>query len=76
MRKLFSCMFSLICFFAGVIFLSSCASVKPYQRENLADPIMRFDANAHESSMELHFLLTREGSFGGYGGAGGGCACN
>ena len=58
------------------ILFSSCATVKPYEREHLADPIMEFDANKEEALLEMHFLLTREGSIGGYGGAGGGCACN
>jgi hypothetical protein len=53
-----------------------CAAVKPYQREYLADPIMSFEANKEERMMERHFIETREGSIGGYGGAGGGCACN
>jgi hypothetical protein len=56
--------------------LNSCATVKPYERENLADRIMDFDAKQEEDAMELHFLNTREASIGGYGGAGGGCACN
>ena len=58
------------------ILLNACATVKPYEREFLADRIMNFDANAEEIALERHFLLTREGSMGGYGGAGGGCACN
>jgi hypothetical protein len=61
---------------AMLIFGSSCVTVKPYEREMLADRIMDFNANAEEETMELHFLLTREGSIGGFGGAGGGCACN
>lgn len=56
--------------------LTGCVTVKPYQREYLADRIMEFDANAEEAAMERHFIETREGSIGGYGGAGGGCACN
>lgn len=59
-----------------VSLLSGCATVKPYEREYLADPIMQFDVNKEEAQLEMHFLLTREGSMGGYGGAGGGCACN
>ncbi|MFQ5649857.1 MAG: DUF4266 domain-containing protein [bacterium] len=55
---------------------SACATVKPYERENLADRIMAFDVVAEETAMERHFLETREGSMGGHGGAGGGCACN
>ncbi len=63
---------------AGVVNLaaSGCAAVKPYEREFLADRIMAFDGNLEETVMERHFLLTREGSMGGQGGAGGGCACN
>ncbi len=58
------------------ILLSGCATVKPYERENLADRIMDFDADKEEMAIEMHFLMTREGSMGGAGGAGGGCACN
>jgi len=67
---------------AGVIMLlfglmfNGCATVKPYQREHLADRIMDFEAASEERAMERHFLETREGSIGGHGGAGGGCACN
>jgi hypothetical protein len=56
--------------------LSACATVKPYEREMLSDPTMDFQARREEVAMEQHFLLTREGSIGGLGGAGGGCACN
>jgi len=55
---------------------SSCATVKPYEREMLSDPTMDFKSRREEVAMEQHFLLTREGSIGGLGGAGGGCACN
>jgi hypothetical protein len=56
--------------------LAGCASVKAYQREHLADPIMSFDADTREAARELHWLEAREGSTGGAGIAGGGCACN
>jgi len=56
--------------------LTGCATVQPYQRGNLADPIMAFQAEADEASRELHWIEAREGSTGGAGGAGGGCACN
>ena len=55
---------------------TGCAAVKPYERENLTNRTMDFEANREEMTMEQHFLLTREGSIGGLGGAGGGCACN
>lgn len=56
--------------------LSACATVKAYQMESLADPIMAFEAEAQEHARELHWIEAREGSTGGAGGAGGGCACN
>lgn len=56
--------------------MSGCATVKPYEMEHLADPIMAFDAEAEEDARELHWIEAREGSTGGAGGAGGGCACN
>jgi hypothetical protein len=59
---------------AGAI--AGCATVKPYQMEHFADPIMAFEADAEEASRELHWIEAREGSTGGAGGAGGGCACN
>jgi len=48
-------------------------SVKPYQREHLADSIMMAEADAE--MREQKWLEAREGSTGGAGGAGGGCAC-
>jgi hypothetical protein len=56
--------------------VSGCATVKGYQREFLADPIMAFDRDAREERRELHWREAREGSTGGIGVAGGGCACN
>jgi hypothetical protein len=57
-------------------FACGCASVKAYQREHLADPIMSFEEDALEESRELHWIEAREGSTGGAGASGGGCACN
>ena len=56
--------------------VSGCATVAAYQRERLADPIMSFEADAREEARELHWIEAREGSTGGAGAAGGGCACN
>jgi hypothetical protein len=55
--------------------VTGCASVRAYQKEALADPIMVSDAEAREELRELKWLEAREGSTGGVGGAGGGCAC-
>jgi hypothetical protein len=51
-------------------------TVKPHQRELLADRIMQLDAEAQERSAEEHVLSNREGAIGGTGTSGGGCGCN
>jgi hypothetical protein len=65
---------------AAVLGGAGCAAskwtVKPHQRELLADPIMQLDADAQERSAEEHVLANREGAIGGTGTSGGGCGCN
>jgi hypothetical protein len=61
---------------AVVLAASGCATVRPYEREHLLDPIMSLDQDAKEARDNLHWIEAREGSTGGAGGAGGGCACN
>ena len=51
-------------------------TVKPHQRELLADRIMQLDADGQERAAEEHVLSNREGAIGGTGTAGGGCGCN
>jgi Domain of unknown function (DUF4266) len=51
-------------------------TVKPHQRELLADRIMQLDAEAQERAAEEHILSNREGAIGGTGTSGGGCGCN
>jgi hypothetical protein len=55
---------------------SACATVRPEQRAVLADPVMRFDAEASEQAARQHVLENREGSSGGGSVRGGGCGCN
>lgn len=59
---------------------SGCASiepwVKPYERDNLADPIMASNRNPVSLSYTMHAFQAREGARGAEGGAGGGCGCN
>jgi hypothetical protein len=59
---------------------SGCAAskwtVRPHQRELLADRIMSLDAIGQEQAAEQHILENREGAIGGNGTAGGGCGCN
>ena len=50
--------------------------VKPYERERLADPIMRFSRNALPEKHVEHVRDVREGSRGATGVQGGGCGCN
>lgn len=60
--------------------LSGCGNiepwVKPYERQNLADPIMSFDLNPVSSAYIDHVYEAREGARGALGGSGGGCGCN
>jgi hypothetical protein len=51
-------------------------TVKPHQRELLADRIMSLDGDAQEQAAEQHVLSNREGALGGSGTSGGGCGCN
>lgn len=66
----------LACLIAGL--LSGCAamSVKPWDRDLLAKPSMRFAALPLESAVDTHVYFSKEGSTGGMGLGGGGCGCN
>lgn len=50
--------------------------VKPYERSNLADPIMSMNRNPVATTYTKHVFEAREGARGADGGAGGGCGCN
>ena len=56
--------------------LSGCANVKPFEREILADPIMQANLGFGPQTVGDKFYSTREGSFGGGSGVGGGCGCS
>ena len=56
--------------------LAACKTVRPYQREDLARPVMALDPEPGPFALHQHVLSTREGSVGGFGGGGGGCGCN
>lgn len=55
---------------------SSCATVQPWQKGDLADPIMIFDQNPIDVGIQEHYLDYREGSVGGTGAQSGGCGCD
>jgi hypothetical protein len=66
----------------SLITLSGCTSmviepwVKPYERQNLADPIMRLNRHPSASMHMAHVLEGRESARGAEGTGGGGCGCN
>ena len=70
---------ALIAAVAAVALLSGCAIepwVKPYERERLADPIMKFSRNGLADKHRDHVYVVREGARGATGVQGGGCGCN
>ena len=50
--------------------------VSPFERNNLADPIMSFSRDPVSSAYLHHVYQAREGARGAEGGSGGGCGCN
>ncbi|HEY0940901.1 MAG TPA: DUF4266 domain-containing protein [Steroidobacter sp.] len=50
--------------------------VKPYERQQLADPIMAANPHPISSAYIDHVWEAREGARGALGGGGGGCGCN
>ncbi|HIP53357.1 MAG TPA: DUF4266 domain-containing protein [Chromatiales bacterium] len=69
----------LVSFLLIAALLGGCSSepwVKPYERANLADPIMSFERNPVSSSYRHHVLQAREGARGAESSQGGGCGCN
>lgn len=59
--------------------LAGCAVepwVKPYERANLADPIMSFERDPVSNGYINHVYQAREAARGAEGGQGGGCGCN
>jgi hypothetical protein len=64
---------------AVVVLLAGCGIqpwVKPYERERLADPIMKVSRDALADKHREHVFDVREGARGATGVQGGGCGCN
>lgn len=55
---------------------TGCQTVKPWQRGNLSDPIMRSDRDPIGLALSEHVWFSREAAAGGRGVGGGGCGCN
>ena len=76
---------TLVALLAGTVLLAGCSSftlpslpepwVKPYERERLADPMMKFSGGALSDKHREHVREVREASRGGNGVQGGGCGC-
>ncbi len=63
----------------AVALLAGCAVepwVMPYERANLADPIMSFNRDPVSASYLHHVYDSREGARGAGIATGGGCGCN
>ena len=70
---------SLLSVICSLMLLVGCAGepwVKPYERANLADPIMSFNRNPVSASYLHHVYDSREGARGAGIATGGGCGCN
>jgi len=65
---------------ALVVALAGCGSVepwvKPYERQNFADPIMAGERDPVSAAYLNHVFEAREGARGATGSHGGGCGCN
>lgn len=76
-KRLLIVLFSLS---VGAGTISGCAEikpwVKPYERDNLADPIMSLSRHGYADAYMHHVYQAREGARGAEGGTGGGCGCN
>jgi hypothetical protein len=66
-------------FWLGALLVSGCARVRPWQREQLALPIMQLEVNPYAEAQARSMLEITEGAtFGGAasGEAGAGCGCH
>ena len=64
--------------FVLVALLAGCGrqAVRASEKEFLADQVMIFNNDPHETASDDHIRTTREGAAGGNGAGGGGCGCN
>ena len=60
----------------NALLLSGCSSVKPWERDILADYTMRSDRDPLENMLAEHMWFSREAASGGMSIGGGCCGCN
>jgi hypothetical protein len=68
--------FILIVLTLNVLILCGCTTVKPWERDILADYTMRSDRDPLENMLVEHMWFSREAASGGMSIGGGGCGCN
>jgi hypothetical protein len=61
---------------AGLLAGCGRQAVRASEKQFLADQVMVFDNDPHETESDDHVLTNREGAAGGHGAGGGGCGCN
>ena len=63
----------------GLQTLGGCAAwqpPQPWEKGDLARPVMRMDADPLEARFSAHTYFSKEAASGGGGVGGGGCGCN
>ena len=77
MRRLVATGFAAV---TALLLLAGCKPiepwVKPYERERLADPIMKPGSDGLAARHREHVLVVREAARGANTAQGGGCGCN
>lgn len=68
--------FILLVLTLNALILCSCTTVKPWERDILADYTMRSDRDPLENMLVEHMWFSREAASGGMSIGGGGCGCN
>lgn len=58
------------------LFAGGCATVKPWDRDLLAEKKMSFTPHPMLHAIDEHIYFSKEASMGGSDIAGGGCGCN
>jgi hypothetical protein len=68
--------FILLVLTLNAFILCGCTTVKPWERDILADYTMRSDRDPLENMLVEHMWFSREAASGGMSIGGGGCGCN
>lgn len=66
----------LLCLVTALLVSTGCSTVRPQDKELLADPGMSYAGGGEADIQEEHVLSNREGAAGAGKSSGGGCGCN